>query len=406
MITTRLPAALLAVLLLSGCAAPPLLRVGSSGDYPPFSVAAAAAPGGFDVVVAERFARDSGYRPEFVSFRWPELVDDLAAGDFDVAMSGVTMRADRAPRVRFSRPYAVTGAVVVRRAADAHLAGLDDVDRPQVRLAVNRGGHLERVTRARFRRAQIVPLDDNTRLLAVLRDGSADAVVSESFEARSWPQDGLVVLPPFTRDRKAYAVAPGREDLVAALDDWLAAREADGWMAEQRRVWLGAAAALDAATLCREAIAAALDLRLQLMPAVAAAKRRAGMAIEDAGQEEKVVAAARAAAAAEGLDADAAARLFRSLIAAAKRVQQTQQPPAGAQPAGLADLRAAVAAAGIQLLREASRCRPHLAEQAALAAALESGVALLEPAALDPTALAKAIQALTSPRSPSSPRSP
>jgi cyclohexadienyl dehydratase len=399
-------ATLLAALWLSGCAAKPPLRVGSSGDYPPFSIAGpAGVPRGFDVDVAQSFADDTGHRLDLVRFRWPALLDDLDRDRFDVAMSGVTIRADRALSVRFSRPYAVTGAVVVRRADAPQLASLDDVDRPEVRLAVNRGGHLERVTRARFRHAQIVPLDDNTLLHDVLLDGSVDAVVSESFEARSWAPDGIVVLEPFTRDRKAYAVRPGEEELLVRLDDWLAAREADGWMTAQRRHWLGGAAALGPQQLCREAIAAALDVRLQLMPAVAAAKREAGMAIEDAGQEERVIAASRAAAEAEGLDAAAAERLFRSLIEAAKKIQAAGTP-AEVPPASLAELRGAIAAASGQLLREARRCRGRLGDGPALARALETGVALREPAALDPTTLAARILALTSPTSPTSQTSP
>ncbi|HSG90170.1 MAG TPA: transporter substrate-binding domain-containing protein, partial [Pseudomonadales bacterium] len=69
----------------------PVLRVGTSGDYPPFSRAGE----GFDVDVAKRLARDLGMRIEWVPFRWPELERRLRAGDFDVVMSGVTWRPER-----------------------------------------------------------------------------------------------------------------------------------------------------------------------------------------------------------------------------------------------------------------------------------------------------------------------
>jgi len=103
-------AALALVLTALGCAAraqptpvlPPLLddptvlRVGTSGDYPPFS---SLAPGGertgFDVAVAEAYGRDRRRRIVFVPFRWPELAARLVAGDFDVAMSGITVRPER-----------------------------------------------------------------------------------------------------------------------------------------------------------------------------------------------------------------------------------------------------------------------------------------------------------------------
>ena len=72
------------------------LRVGTSGDYPPFSERAAdGSITGFDIEVAREYAAARGRRLELVPFRWPELAARLAAGDFDVAMSGITVRPDR-----------------------------------------------------------------------------------------------------------------------------------------------------------------------------------------------------------------------------------------------------------------------------------------------------------------------
>ena len=47
------------------------LRVGTSGDYAPFSETQAgkSAYRGFDIAVAEAFARDRGYAIEWVAFR-------------------------------------------------------------------------------------------------------------------------------------------------------------------------------------------------------------------------------------------------------------------------------------------------------------------------------------------------
>ena len=52
-----------------------VLRVGTSGDYVPFSSDGE----GFDVEVAALLARELGARVEWVPFRWPELSADLAA---------------------------------------------------------------------------------------------------------------------------------------------------------------------------------------------------------------------------------------------------------------------------------------------------------------------------------------
>src|SRR3954467_6037919 len=52
----------------------PKLRVGTSGDYAPFSIRdAAGTVRGFDADVAVALARDLGFELEWVGFRWPTL---------------------------------------------------------------------------------------------------------------------------------------------------------------------------------------------------------------------------------------------------------------------------------------------------------------------------------------------
>src|SRR5262245_49750639 len=70
------PAAALFTLALAAgaaAAAPGTLRVGTSGDYEPFSAGATAAAEGFDLDVARAFAADRGLALEVVRFRWPDL---------------------------------------------------------------------------------------------------------------------------------------------------------------------------------------------------------------------------------------------------------------------------------------------------------------------------------------------
>jgi cyclohexadienyl dehydratase len=364
----------------AACGASPALRVASSGDYPPFSLTTPyGAIVGFDVAVAAQFTQDSGRGMHFVPLRWPRLLEQAQTDAFDIAMSGVTMRADRVPRLYFSRPYAVTGAVVVvRRERQAELGTLAQLDRLAVRIAVNRGGHLERVARARFDKAQILTLDDNRLLDDLVLRGEVDAAVSEQLEVRAWPVDAFAVVGPFTRDRKAYAVAPQHIDVLQRLNDWLVVRERDGWLNDERRRWLGDTAAWTADEACFEAIAAAIDLRMELMPRVAAAKRQRNLPIADIAQEKRVLAEAAEWAAIAGLHAPAAVTLFEKLIFAAKEAQRASLEEAHVivDDIDLDSLRDAIAFYGGRIIDEAAGCkaalkRPEL--RPALEAALRGG---------------------------------
>src|SRR6266404_837398 len=281
-------------LLAAACLHPrpeaPPLRVGTSGDYPPFSLARDGRLEGLDVEIARRFAHDGGRGLELVPFRWPELTRDLAAGRFDLAMGGVTLRPERAVAGVFTRPVAEAGAVVL---AHQRL----DPRSSWLRLGVNAGGHLERLAARLFPHALLVRTHDNRALGELLASGAADAILTDEAEADALAVPGAVRLGPFTRDRKGYL---GRDPALVA---------------ERARARSAFASDLDA-------LVALVDLRLAFMPAVAASKQKTGRSVEDAGQEARVLGAVRARAAERGLSPAAVEALFRAQIEAARHLEQ------------------------------------------------------------------------------------
>jgi len=305
------------------------LRVGTSGDYAPFSLAEeGGAPSGFDVTLARSYAKERGLEVEFVRFRWPDLLRDLETGRFDVAMSGITIGPRRSVAGRFSAPVVESGAVLLMRQPERWHA-TDELDRPDLRIGVNAGGHLERVARERFPHATLLAIPDNQAVREALLAGSLDAAVTDSLEAPQWRRgaEELGQTAAFTRDRKAYLVRADRPRLAADLDGWLLERERDGSLEKLRRAQLGAAAAAPVATPLG-ALFAAIDERLSLMPWVGVAKRRAGLPLEVPEREAQVldaaVAATRAAATQAKVDPlpdDAVRTVFAAQIEAAKQLQ-------------------------------------------------------------------------------------
>ncbi len=311
-------------------AAPPArsLRVGVATDYPPF---AARAPGGelggLDLDVMRAFVESRGAALVLIPFAWPELTDDLRTLRFHLAIGGISVRPERSALGQFSVPVLESGAILLAR-GDSAVEDARDANTARVRIAVNRGGHLERVARALFPRAQLLAIADNAAVRDVLAHGDVDAAMTDSVEAPLWEREiaDTKRIGPLTRDVKAYWVAPGERDLARALDRWLLAREADGTLARLRARWL-AEPSEEAATPAR-ALAAAIAERLALMPAVAEAKRAAQLPVFVPEREAAVVAAARAATLAafaeRGVAAPAPAAIdafYRALTEAA-RVEQ------------------------------------------------------------------------------------
>ncbi len=365
-------AAAIALLVGTASAADPApLRVGTSGDYPPFSFADpelaafdfSNAVEGFDISVARAYARDRGLELEIVRFRWPRLERAMTAFRLDVAMGGVTVRPERSVVGTFSVPVAETGAVVLVGHPELYET-LDSLDRQRVRIGVNAGGHLERLARARFPRATLVAIPDNALVPQALAEGLVDVVLSDSVEAPHWMQqgEGWGRLGPISRDRKAYLVRADRPELAADLDAWLMAQERDGSLTRLRQRYLGDASGPVTATPLA-ALLAAIDERLSLMPVVGVAKRQQGHPIEDLDREVHVIhaalAATRRAAAARELPAppeEPVRQLFRALIEASKEIQlraARDGAPAFAKPVPdlVSELRPALVRIGDRIAR-------------------------------------------------------
>jgi cyclohexadienyl dehydratase len=338
-----LAGALVALSSPGGSSTAPPLRIGTSGDYAPFSFASETAPGGFDgfdVALARGFAQAEGRPLELVRFRWPELDDALREGRFDVAMSGVTVRADRSLVGRFSLPVAESGAVALVRDG-GRFPDLAALAQARAHIVVNAGGYLERVARERFPSAHVEALSDNAQVRSALLEGRADAAVSDTLESREWRRgaEQLRVLGPLTRDRKAPLVRADLPELAQHLDLWLFAREADGTLSELRKAWFADPnPAATAAPLA--ALLAAADERLSLMPLVAEAKRRAGLPIRDEAQEARVLDAAVRAVDEEAARTGRTPRpeplvrgVFQALIAAARHLESRGLGSPAGEPA-------------------------------------------------------------------------
>ena len=280
------------------------LRLGTSGDYAPFSTRdAAGTVRGFDAEIAGALAGDLGFELEWVSFRWPTLQAQLQNGEFDLAMSGVTWQTTRAVVGYLTRAVARGGPCVL---GDVHAA----------RVAVNRGGVLEAWAHAHFADREILAVDANQTLPELLARGDAGAIVTDSFERRAFERPGWGVHCEPSLARKVYWLAPGHADLARRVEAWLRANTARIEDAQQR--WFGERQHLDALGNLADLLAR----RMAFMPLVAGAKAKLGLPVEDLARERIVLDSAAAGAREVGLPETAARQFFELQIELSKAVQR------------------------------------------------------------------------------------
>ena len=203
-----------------------ILRIATTGDYAPFSLEAGGSLTGADIEQASELAAHLGARPVFVRTTWPGLLDDLRAGRFDVALSGIGFTTERAALGAYSVAYHEGGKTLLARCDERDRFDKPaDLDRAGNRVIVNPGGTNERYVREHVQHAQVIVHPDNRGVFAEIAAGRADVMVTDDVEAelqaRRWP-GRLCRTYPGTLTAGDKRILMARDPaLNAAVDTWL-----------------------------------------------------------------------------------------------------------------------------------------------------------------------------------------
>jgi chorismate mutase-like protein len=297
------------------------LRVGSTGDYKPFTYRMAGSDRfiGLDIALAEDLARSLGVKLQVVPTTWAALMGDLADDRFDLAVGGVSVSLERQKKAFFSLPTMRDGKTPIARCDDARkYQTLADIDRPEVRLVVNPGGTNERFARANAPHATLTVWPDNVTIFDRILAGEADVMITDAIEARL--QQRLhpklcAIHPdaPFDFSEKAFLL-PRDVALKAYVDQWLHQAVESGAYARLNEQWLAYPWGI-------ESLRALIDARLLLATDVAQYKWNHHLAIEDAAREAQLIGALGRRADALGVPQAWAENFFRAQIEASKTAQ-------------------------------------------------------------------------------------
>lgn len=163
-----------------------VLRVGTPGDYRPFSMLdkSTGKYEGHDIDVVELLAADLGVAVEFVPTTWPKLMEDYLADKFDIAVGGITRSLARMLKGDFLPPYAPNGKVALIRKADKEkFASFEKMDVPETTVIVNPGGTNEKFVNANFKKAKVVVHPQNAEIPDMIATGKGDVMITEVYEA-------------------------------------------------------------------------------------------------------------------------------------------------------------------------------------------------------------------------------
>jgi len=217
-----------------------VLRVGTAGDYQPMSYLDPETGTyiGFDAELAEDLAAALGVTVEYVKTSWPTLMEDTLAGQFDLAVCGITITEARKEQALMSDGYLVNGKTILCRAEDAEkYRSLEAVNKPEVRVMENPGGLNEKFARENLPEATLIIHDVNQEIPGLVASGEADVMITEIMEAGFYVRkDPRLAAPlihePFTNGELGFLMQKGNEPLLEFVNAFLVQEKESGRLDE------------------------------------------------------------------------------------------------------------------------------------------------------------------------------
>lgn len=221
-----------------------VIRVGTSGDYPPLTSLVDGQVRGIDADLAADLSKRSGKDFQFKVLPWSSLIMALQQGDIDVIMSGMSVTAERAAKVDFSAPYFSVEQMAIIRVADiSRFSSPLKILQPNVRV-----GYVADTTGAAYvqKFAGMTTLRSFASVepaLEALLKGEIDCLVHDSIT--SWMVDKdrrysslMSLRNPLTKEQLAWAVNKDQPQLLEMLNQNLAAMQQDGTLEKALDKWI------------------------------------------------------------------------------------------------------------------------------------------------------------------------
>jgi arginine/lysine/histidine/glutamine transport system substrate-binding and permease protein len=219
------------------------LKVATEPAFPPFEAQAKSGGGleGFDIDLMNAVGEATGLKVEFQSLPFDGIIPALQAGTVDAAISAMTITAERAKTVSFSRPYFKAGLALAVKEGTSDITSLNDLKGKKIAVQIGTTGANEA---KKVEGAQVRSFDSGPLALQELSNGNVDAVINDApvtlYAIKNSSIPGIKVASDQLLTQEFYGIAmpkdsPNVEKVNAGLKTLLD----NGKYAEIYQKWFG-----------------------------------------------------------------------------------------------------------------------------------------------------------------------
>ncbi|WP_250645471.1 basic amino acid ABC transporter substrate-binding protein [Salidesulfovibrio onnuriiensis] len=213
-----------------------VIIIGNSPDYPPYETMDGNTRVGFDIDLMNAMAEKMGLKVEWKTMSFDSIIAAVNMGQVDVGFSGFGISEDRKKSVDFSKPYYISGQVIVTLPDSSIKNGADLVGK---KVAVQLGTTGQEAAE-KIEGVDVVKPETYSTAFMMLQTKAVDAVVSDIPVAEEYSKkQGFVIAPEkLSYEENAIVIPKGNPKLVEALNKALDEVEKDGTLGKLVEKWM------------------------------------------------------------------------------------------------------------------------------------------------------------------------
>ena len=198
---------------------------------------------GFEIDIAKQLASDMDVKLVLKEYEWNKLIPALQNKEIDIIASGISITPKRGLKIRFSNPYSTSGYNLVSNLKlTKDFTSIKDLNDSKVFIGVVKGTVSESLAPKVFPRAKLDTFTNNEEATAAVVNGTIHAYIASAptprFVALRYPDEvDLPLEKPLLVTKEAFAINKHNPEMLAYLNSWITAHEADAWIKSTHAYW-------------------------------------------------------------------------------------------------------------------------------------------------------------------------
>jgi len=200
---------------------------------------------GYEIDVSKKVALDLGVKPEFIVYKWEDIIPALKKGEIDIIAGGMAITPTRALKINFSNPYADSGISLATNTKMTHdIKSLKELNQKDIIISGVSGSISYELATRLFKKANVKAFKTSEEARNAVVSGEAHAYVATSpqpkFLALKYPQKIDIPMTKSLISYKAgFGINKGEQEWLNFLNAWITARTADKWLSATHKHWFG-----------------------------------------------------------------------------------------------------------------------------------------------------------------------